>query len=58
MAEEMRTESGVIINVFIAVHIPDPGSLTSGKGNFRFDPAIDRNNATGDIVLIFFQEFL
>src|SRR5665213_1484895 len=49
VAQEMRTKCSVVINILVAVHIPNQGSFSSRKSDFWFNCAIDRYYATGNV---------
>ena len=57
VAEKMRGECGVVVEVFIAVDIPDPGPFSACKGYLRRDGSVNRDHAPGDVFFVVRQNF-
>jgi hypothetical protein len=58
VAEKMGAESGMVVNVIVAINVPDPRSLPLRESDLWLCRTIYGDNTSRDIVLIVSQELL
>jgi hypothetical protein len=48
VAKNVRRESGVIVDVFVAIRVPDAAALAADEDDKRLDFAVDGHHAARD----------
>jgi hypothetical protein len=56
VSEEMRSESGMIVEILSVIRVPYIGSLSPYKRDFRLSRAVDGDHPARDVLFVMFQE--